>query len=172
VSERAADRSGTERVHRLLGSHKGPDLLYGAIVTGSVLAVASAHAESGSFVALAAFVVTAIYWLAHVYVDAVGDRFRDREHSIHARVVAAMRDTVDVLFGSLPPIAVFVIARLLGADVTNAAWIALWLTVALLIVAGAGSAYLAGVRGWALVVESLVAGCFGMLVILLKFLLH
>ncbi len=162
----------SERARRVLLAHNAPDLLYGAIVAGSVLAVASVHVEDGTSVALAAAVVTAIYWLAHVYVESVGNRYRDRDHSIHARVLDSMRDSVEVLAGATAPILVFVVARLLTADVQQAAEIALWVTVAMLIVAGAGSAYLAGVRGWRLWVEALVAGSFGMLVILLKYLLH
>lgn len=163
---------GPRAAHRLLGPRQGPDLLYGAVVTGSVLAVGSAHAESGASVALAAFVVTAIYWLAHVYVDAVGGRLNDPEHSVYSRVFEAMRHTVPILAGAVPPIVIFLAARLLGADVSNAALIALSCTMLMLVAVGAGSAYLAGVRGWRLLLESLVAGFFGVFVILLKYLLH
>lgn len=141
-------------------------------MAGAVLAVSSAHAADSAHVAAATALVTAIYWLAHVYVEAVGDRFRDLEQPIHRRIVHAMGHSRDLLAGALPPILVFLAARFLGADVQNAAQIALWFTVALLVLAGAGAAYLAGVRGWALVVESLIAGGFGLLVILLKYLLH
>lgn len=161
-----------ERVRRVLRAHNAPDLLYGAIVAGSVLAVSSAHAEETAHVALATALVTAIYWLAHVYVDAVGGRFRDRDHAIHLRIVDSMRDALEVLAGALPPMVVFLIARLFEADVQLSALIALWFTVAMLLVAGAGAAYLAGVRGWMLVLESLIAGSFGILVIALKYLLH
>ena len=167
-----ADESGSERVRGVMLSHNAPDLLYGAIVAGSVLAVSSAHAEDSARVALATALVTAIYWLAHVYVEAIGDRFRDRERPMHRRITEAMRNSVELLVGALPPILVFLGAKLLGADTQTAAQIALWFTVAMLLVAGAGAAYLAGVRGWLLVVESLVAGSFGLLVILLKYLLH
>ena len=160
------------RARRLLLRHNAPDLLYGAIVAGSVLAVASVHVESGTHVAVAASVVTIIYWLAHVYVEAVGNRYRDRERTIHARFVDAMRESIEVLFGAVAPIAVFVLARLLTHDVEAAATIALWVTVVMLVAAGAASAYLAGVRGWRLVLEAAVGGSFGVLVILLKYLLH
>ncbi len=77
-----------------------------------------------------------------------------------------------MLVGSLPPIVVFLLARLAGAEVTVAALIALWFTVGLLIAAGGTAAYLAGVRGWLLVLEAFVAGGFGVVVILLKYALH
>jgi hypothetical protein len=172
VDHDSTPHSGTERAHRLVNAHNAPDLLYGAIVAGSVLAVSSAHVPESAHVALAASLVTAIYWLAHVYVEAVGNRFRDREHAIHSRLLLSMRESIEVLFGSVPPILVFLLARAFGADVSHAAQIALWFTVVLLIVAGASAAYLAGARGLALVLEAMVAGAFGVLVILLKYLLH
>jgi hypothetical protein len=162
----------TERVRRVLLAHDAPDLLYGAIVAGSVLAVSSAHAEDTAHVAVATALVTAIYWLAHVYVDAIGGRFRDNDRPMHRRIVDAMRDATELLIGAVPPILVFLLARVLGADVQGAAQAALWFTVVMLLVAGAGAAYLAGVRGVTLVVESLIAGSLGLLVILLKYLLH
>jgi hypothetical protein len=155
-----------------LRAHNAPDLLYGAIVAGSVLAVSSSHAEDSARVAAATAVVTAIYWLAHVYVEAIGGGFRDHGKPMRRRVVESMRDSIELLAGAMPPIVVFLLAKLLGADVQTAALTALWFTVALLVAAGFGAAYLAGVRGWPLLVESLVAGSFGVLVILLKFLLH
>jgi hypothetical protein len=170
--ERAARPPVADRAHRILRAHNAPDLLYGAVVAGSVLAISSAHAPDSTRVAIATIGVVAIYWLAHVYVDAVGNRFGDPEHSIHARLVDSMRDSVEVLIGSVPPVAVFLVAKLFGADTSTAAWIALWFTVVLLIVAGAGAAYLAGARGWPLILESAIAGGFGMLVIGLKYLLH
>ena len=153
-------------------AHNAPDLLYGAIVAGSVLAVSSAHAENSARVGVATAVVTAIYWLAHVYVEAIGGGFRDHENPMPRRVVESMRDSIELLAGAIPPIVVFLLAKVLGADVQTAALVALWFTVALLVVAGFGAAYLAGVRGWPLLLESLIAGSFGVLVILLKFLLH
>lgn len=156
----------------MLLTHNTSDLLYGAIVAGSVLAVSSAHAADTAHVAAAAAVVTTIYWLAHVYVDAIGDRFRDNDRPMLRRIVDAMRDAYEVLVGATPPIVVFLVARFAGAEVQTAAEVALWFTVVLLVLAGAGAAYLAGVRGGALVAEALLSGSFGVLVILLKYLLH
>jgi hypothetical protein len=84
----------------------------------------------------------------------------------------AVRTNTEVLVGSVPPIGVFWVARLLGAEVTVGAEIALWFTVALLACAGAAAAYLAGVRGLKLLLETLIAGGFGVVVIFLKYALH
>jgi hypothetical protein len=76
------------------------------------------------------------------------------------------------LIGSLPPIIVFLMGRLMGLDVGGAAWLALWFAVAMLAGAGAYAAALAGARGSQLLIETLVAGSFGLIVIGVKYALH
>ncbi|WP_029288303.1 hypothetical protein [Cellulomonas sp. HZM] len=159
-------------VARQVSPHSASELLYGAIVTASVLAVSSLHPGPGGHVVLAAGVVTLVYWLAHVYVDAVGGRFLDPEHSTTRRLGHALRSNWGVLLGGVPPIVVYVVARLLGASVPGAAWVAMWFTVGLLMTAGGFAAYRAGRRGFALVSEIAVCGCFGLAVIAMKYALH
>jgi hypothetical protein len=157
---------------RHLGLSHVPEMLYGAVVTASVLAVFSAHGPETAGVVLATAAVAVVYWLAHVYVDAVGGRFVDPEHPAHVRLGSALAGNWAVLAGSAPPILVLLLARLLGAGPETAAWVALWFTIALLVATGAAAAYRAGARGGALVAESLVGGVFGVLVVLLKYALH
>ena len=57
-----------------IGEGDLPGLLYGAVISASVLATASAHSEQYEYVALAAFAVVTVYWLAHVYVGLHGRR--------------------------------------------------------------------------------------------------
>ena len=54
----------------------------------------------------------------------------------------------------------------------TAAWTALWFTVALLGAAGGLAAYRAGARRWPLIGETAIALAFGMVVIVLKIVLH
>jgi hypothetical protein len=157
------------RVDRFL-RHKGPaEILYGALVSSVVLAATSAGAESGDIVLLATGVVSVTYWLAHVYADAVGGRFEDTEHSSGSRLKHALRNNTGVLLGSIPVLAVFAVGRLVGLDVYHAAFLALWFTVALLASVAALAAHRAGVRGGALVGETVLAAAFGLLVIALKY---
>ena len=153
-------------------AHHMPDLLYGSLVAGSVLAVSSVHAPTTDHVALAVAGVVVVYWLAHVYVEAVGGRFEDQDHTTHFRLLMALRDNTHVLIGALPPIAMFLLLRLLGLDIRLSATIALWSTMALLALTGGVAGYLAGARGWALAVEIAVAGGMGLVVVALKYLLH
>lgn len=159
-------------VRRHLALSHVPEMLYGAVVAASVLAVASVHAPTGDRVVLVTGAVALVYWLAHVYVDAVGGRFTDPHHSTGTRLLRALNDNWSVLFGAVPPITVLVVLRAFGAGPEAAAWAALWFTVALLVGVGAVAAWRAGARGWALAGEVLVAGGFGLLVVLLKYALH
>ncbi|WP_159794268.1 hypothetical protein [Puerhibacterium puerhi] len=158
--------------HRRLALPHVPEMLYGAVVTASVLAVFSAHAPETAGVVVATAAVAVVYWLAHVYVDAVGGRFVDPAHPTHVRLATSLAQNWSVLIGSAPPILVLLLARALGAGAQTAAWVALWFTIAMLVAAGGAAAYRAGARGGALVAEALVAGAFGVLVVLLKYALH
>jgi hypothetical protein len=157
---------------RWLSVTQVPEMLYGAVVAASVLAVVSVHAPAGDRVVVVTVVVALVYWLAHVYVDAVGGRFTDREHSTGRRVIRALNENWAVLIGAAPPIVVLLLARAFGADGETAAWIALWVTGGLLVAVGGVAAWRAGARGWPLVGEVLVGGCFGLLVVALKYALH
>ncbi|WP_426593310.1 hypothetical protein ACPPVS_16475 [Cellulomonas sp. McL0617] len=148
------------------------EFLYGALVSGSILAVSSAHAEDSRSVLFATGLVNITYWLAHVYVDAVGGRFHDHEHSTGWRLAHALRNNTGVLVGSVPPMVVFALARLFGLDLAAAAWTALWFTFVMLGSVGAYAAYRAGARRWPLIGEAAIAFGFGIVVILLKIVLH
>ncbi|MBD8078510.1 hypothetical protein [Cellulosimicrobium arenosum] len=166
-----APRSGGRARRHLTIAHV-PEMLYGAVVSASVLAVASVHAPPGDRVVVVTAVVAVVYWLAHVYVAAVGGRFADPDHSTGSRVLLALRENWAVLLGAVPPIVVTALARLFGADSETSAWIALWFTVLMLTAVGGAAAWTGGARRWALAGEMLVAGCFGLLVVALKYALH
>ncbi|HKH56407.1 MAG TPA: hypothetical protein VKA58_13230 [Propionibacteriaceae bacterium] len=168
----AASEGATEQSPRVMRAEKVSELLYGAVVSASILAISSLHGPSSERVAIASLGVCVTYWLAHVYVDAVGGRFRDPEHSAHARLRRALIGNTEILVGSLPPIVVFVLGQLLGLGISGSAWLALWFTVAMLTGTAAYAAHLAGVRGVDLVVETIAAGAIGVLVIGLKYILH
>lgn len=170
------DQPTTHPLHRaarrIVRAGQVEEFLYGALVSGSILAVSSAHAEDSRSVLIATGLVNVTYWLAHVYVDAVGGRFRDHEHSTGWRLAHALRNNTGVIVGSLPPMIVFAVCRLLGWDLTASAWAALWFTVALLGGVGCYAAHRAGARRWSLAGETAVAVGFGLVIILLKIILH
>jgi hypothetical protein len=168
----SASEGTSAQPQQVLRAEKVSELLYGAVVSASILAISSLHGPTSDRVAFASLGVCVTYWLAHVYVDAIGGRFRDPEHTSHARLRRALFGNTEILVGSLPPIIVFLLGQVLGLGISGSAWLALWFTVAMLTGTAAYAAHLAGVRGLDLAVETLAAGALGVLVIGLKYILH
>lgn len=160
------------QLRRQLAAHRASELLYGAVVSASVLAVASVHSDQVDRVALATIGVAIIYWLTHVYVDAIGGRFLDPDHTTLWRLRHAVSTNWAVLVGAAPPVLVYLLGRAVGLGVATAGWVAMWSAVALLMVAGGIAGHRAGARGRALVAEVAVCGSLGVVVIALKYLLH
>lgn len=147
-------------------------LLYGAIVSASVLASVSAHAEDFDVVVLTTAGAVLIYWLAHVYIAAQSLHIGgDERHVLRLALVAAGHET-SVLKGGTPAIAVYLVAVLLGLGKATAALVAVWFSVALLIGVGYLAAHRSGRTGGAALVDAGVAGLFGVVVVIGKTLLH
>jgi hypothetical protein len=166
-----------DRSHRVKAAswlaHTDPaGLLYGAIVSAAVLATVSAHAEGSTFVGVATGLVLVVYWMSHVYIDTLSRQFDgDRRHFLLRLRTASAHET-SVLKGGLPAILVYVVASSAGADIANAAAIAVYFTVFLLAGVGYLGAHRAGARGRAMLLEVAGAASFGVLIVAAKALLH
>lgn len=147
-------------------------LLYGALIAASVLATASAHAEYFTYVALSTLLVLGVYWLAHVYVEAQRMQLSGDDRLLHHRLRHTARQELSIIQGGLPAIVVFVATDLAGASVSTAAAVAVYFSVAVLVVAGYLVARAAGRRGWTALLDAAAAGLFGVVVIIAKALLH
>ena len=147
-------------------------LLYGAIVSAAVLATVSAHAEGSEHVALATGVVLVVYWLAHVYIDALSRQLDgDSRHFLQRLRTSSVHET-SVLKGGVPAIVVYVGASVAGMGIGSAAAVAVYFSVALLAAVGYLGAHQAGLRGRAMLLEVAGAASFGLLIVLAKTLLH
>ena len=141
--------------------------IYGLIVAASVLAAVGGDLGTGPL-ALAVFVTLVVYWLAEEYAGLI-------EHAsaghlpgwAHTR--AALRSKWPIVSASYIPVVTLLLARLLGAGPSTAALIALIVIVALLIVYGWRAGRASGLRGFSLVLVTVLAGGLGLLMILLKF---
>ena len=148
------------------------DLVYGAVISASVLATVSAHADDFSYVALAAALVLAVYWMAHVYVQAQsGVIGGDTRHILHRIGGAAARESA-VLKGGIPAILVYLLGKLVGLETGTAAEVAVYFSVALLVTVGYLAGKRVGMSGRAAVVDAAVAGLFGVVLIVAKALIH
>jgi hypothetical protein len=147
-------------------------LLYGALIAASVLATASAHEGTFGHVALATAMVLGVYWLAHVYIEAQTLQASGDARHFLRRLAHTAREELSVVKGGLPAIVVFVVVDRAGASTTTAAAVAVYFSVLVLFGAGYLTAHHAGRRGWPGLLDAGGAALFGVLVILMKALLH
>jgi hypothetical protein len=147
-------------------------LLYGAIVSAAVLATVSAHAEGSEFVAVATAMVLVVYWMAHVYIDALSRQFDGDTRHFLLRLRTASGHETSVLKGGVPAILVYLAASAAGMAIASAAAAAVYFTIVLLAAVGYLGAHQAGLRGRAVLLEVAGAASFGVLIVAAKALLH
>jgi hypothetical protein len=166
-------RAGDPRAgNQLVLARHMPELLFGAVVSASILAASSGYGQASKPVAIAAATAVAIYWLAHVYQETLRGRFEDDELPTRDRLRRVLRQNNGIVIGALVPIVMFTVALMLDMSVSASVWLALGYTVALLAGAAAYAAHQAGVRGRALITQTIVGASFGLAVILLNVVLH
>ncbi|HEV8164966.1 MAG TPA: hypothetical protein VGR74_11065 [Actinomycetota bacterium] len=141
--------------------------IYGTIVASAVLAAGGAHLETVPL-AVAVVVTLLVYWAAEGYAELLG------EHA-HAGRLPTWPDARRSLAGIWPmvtasyvPLLSLLVARVLGADTRTAATVALLVAIALLLVHGWVGGRAAHLHGLRLVAVTLVAGAFGVMMVLLK----
>jgi hypothetical protein len=116
---------------------------------------------------VAVFVTLVVYWLAEEYAHLV-----EHANAGHLprwpQVRSGLATKWPMVSASYGPLLALLVARLLGASATNAAYVALSLAVAILIYYGWSAGYASGLRGVGLVLTASAAGALGAFMILLK----
>ena len=149
----------------------GEGTITGTVVCAAVIAYAGSYDTTLGKLCLAIVGTVAVYWVAHLHAETIGSSLTHAHHP-RAAFQHALSETWPILGASVAPVAVLVLASLLGAEIRTAAWIALCFCIALL----AFYSYLAGVRsGLDMRGRLMSAGAglgLGLLVVLLKVGLH
>jgi hypothetical protein len=109
-------------------------VIYGTLVTAGTILGASEGAHDVLEVALTVIATVALYWIAHAYAEVVGNadvvapslRVAARELAVESRMVGAC----------VLPLAILLVADLLGSGFAAATTIGLWSTVGLLFIWG------------------------------------
>ncbi|HEY7856920.1 MAG TPA: hypothetical protein VIC82_00325 [Candidatus Nanopelagicales bacterium] len=145
--------------------------IYGLIVTAAVLASANTK-ERGWVVAAYVFVTSLVYWAAESYSHLLATRTVRQRPVTAAEVRATLSEGWVLVTASYLPLLAVIVCTAFGLEVSDTIVIALGVTVVLLFVAGWRASSASGVRGIRLLLSSTVAGCFGIVMILLKFFIH
>jgi hypothetical protein len=153
--------------------HDNPaEAIYGTLLAGVVLATKAHKGVTGASIFWSAVGALVLYWIAHVYADIIGEQIKAHRRPTRGEIGHICLENWSRLRASLIPVIFFEIVRLARGSLNASVLSALWLTVGLLATWGATASYRSGARGVALVVEGVVAGALGVLVVLLKIVLH
>ena len=86
-----------------------------------MIAYGVGHAYSTAQLVVAITATVAVYWLAHLHAVTIGSSLTHGHHPIRA-LRHALVETAPVAAASVVPLAVLVVTRLAGADLSTSAW--------------------------------------------------
>jgi hypothetical protein len=141
--------------------------IYGTIVATAVLAAGGAHLATVPL-AVAVVVTLLVYWAAEGYAELLGEHANAGQLPSWSHVRASLAAIWPMVTASYVPLLSLLVARLLGADTKTAATVALVVAIALLLVHGWVGGKASQLHGLRLFAVTLIAGTFGVMVILLK----
>jgi hypothetical protein len=145
--------------------------IYGTIVTAAVIAAGGNQLRTTAL-AVTVVVTLAIYWLAELYAELIGQHTHAGRLPNRRQIRLSMASTAPMITASFLPVISLVAARLLGASSSTAAWIALIVTVVLLVIYGLNAGRSAGLEGLRLAAITSIAGLLGVAMVVLKTLLQ
>jgi hypothetical protein len=143
--------------------------IYGTIVASAVLAAGGGHLRT---VALAVILVVTllVYWAAEGYAELLSEQIHAGRLPTRVQLRASLAATWPMVTASYVPLLSMLVARVLGADTEDAATVALVVAIALLVAHGWAAGRAARLHGLRLLAVTLIAGTFGVMMILLKLL--
>ena len=168
MTDTSADDAPPPAIRRSAARRRSAGI-YGTIVASAVLAAGGAHLRTAAL-AVMVVVTLLVYWAAEGYAELLGEHAHDGRLPTWAHVRASLADIWPMVSASYVPLLALLAARVLGADTTAAATVALVVAVALLLVQGWVGGRASQLHGLPLLAVTLIAGAFGVAMILLKLL--
>jgi hypothetical protein len=141
--------------------------IYGTIVASAVLAAGGSHLRTVPL-AVAVLVTLLVYWAAEGYAELLGEHAHIGRLPSWSHVRASLAGIWPMVTASYVPLASLLVVRVLGADTKTAATVALLVAIALLLIQGWVGGKASQLRGVRLLAVTLIAGAFGVMMILLK----
>ena len=141
--------------------------IYGTIVASAVLAAGGGNLATLPL-AVTVLVTLLVYWAAEGYAELLAEQAHAGRLPTWTQVRASLTVIWPMVTASYVPLLSLLVARVLGATTKTAATVALIVAVALLLVHGWAAGRASRLHGGRLVAVTLVAGAFGVMMILLK----
>ncbi|MER7006041.1 hypothetical protein ABT297_23780 [Dactylosporangium sp. NPDC000555] len=144
--------------------------IYGVIVSAAVMA--SSHAGSATALVVAVAVTLIVYWSAERYARLVAERIHEGHRPAWRQVGQQLTTGWEIVTASALPVAVLVVLRLMGIDLYLAVIWALVCSTLLLCLAGWDVGRRGQLTGPERLASAAATGMFGVMMILLKVVLH
>jgi hypothetical protein len=141
--------------------------IYGAIITAAILDTVGGHASTTVLV-ISVVVTLLVYWIAEEYAEVLGEHTAGGRLPSRAYIRDSLAATWPMVSASYAPLLAVVLATLAGASALTAANVGLVVALVLLAIHGWLAGRAAQLRGWKLLVATLIAAGLGLVMILLK----
>jgi hypothetical protein len=168
MTDTSADGAPPPAIRRSAARRRSAGI-YGTIVASAVLAAGGAHLRTAAL-AVTVVVTLLVYWAAEGYAELLGEHAHAGRLPTWAHVRASLAAIWPMVSASYVPLLALLVARVLGADTKTAATVALVVAIALLLVQGWVGGKASQLRGLRLLAVTLIAGAFGVVMVLLKLL--
>lgn len=146
--------------------------IYGTVTVGALLAAERAQRETYGRTIGAVALAMALYWLAHAYASSVEGRLREGKALTADGIARTMAREVTILLGAAVPLLVVVAFGVFGAALATAVSAGVWTSAGVIVTLEAVSAQRAELKGRELATQIVVGALLGVLVIVLKLVLH
>jgi hypothetical protein len=144
--------------------------IYGVIIGAAVMA--TSHGKTSTAVAVSVLVTLTIYWAAERYARLVAERIHDGRGPTWHEVRVQLTSGWAIVTASVLPLGVLVLGDLLGFETAVAVSVALASSTLLLLGAGWEIGREANLGLWERIAMAIAAGAFGVMMAVLKALLH
>ena len=141
--------------------------IYGTIVTAAVLATAGGRMAVAPLCLLVFFTLV-VYWMAELYAEVLGEHVHAGRLPQGRELRILLGSSWQMVTASYLPLAALVLSAVLGLDPLVASYLALAVTLVLLVVHGRSAARAAGLTGARLLAATGVAALLGLSMVALK----
>jgi hypothetical protein len=155
-----------------LGTRQVARVIYGAIIGMALVVVLQAHPPGAGEVAISLVSTAVAVAVAEIYSEILGSETRNRRHVTREHVREIGVDAAAVAFGVAFPAVFFVLAAMGVMETRTAFRVAAWSGVGLIGFYGFAAGRLAGDSVAASLVQGLGAVLIGVVIIVLKALVH
>jgi hypothetical protein len=146
--------------------------IYGTMTVGALLAAESAGSETYFETVIAVLITLVIYWFAHSYAEFAAERLKEREPLRFAPLGRIMFHQLPILFGAAIPLVTVLVLWAASASLSTAVTAAVWTSAVTVVLIETIAAVRAKRTGRELALQAMFGGLLGLLIIVLRLVLH